>query len=83
MKPGDVVGPNAQPDLLQVLVVERFLIASDDGWVFRRALSYRGAIQDHNEKESARELLQAVRVQMDVGADGDDHVPGTIDTPGW
>lgn len=60
VKPDDVVGPNAKADLLQVLVVERFLIASDDGWVFRRALSYRGAIQDHNEKESARDLLQAL-----------------------
>ncbi len=58
--PAQIVGSGADPDLLSVLVIERFLVASDDGWVFRRAQYYRGAIQDHNEKEAARTLLQAM-----------------------
>ncbi|MFN2166110.1 MAG: pyruvate phosphate dikinase, partial [Anaerolineae bacterium] len=33
------------------LAVERFLIGADDGWILRRALFYRGAIQEEDERE--------------------------------
>ena len=42
------------------LVIERFLVGADDGWIFRRALFYRGAIQEEDEREGARELLLAM-----------------------
>jgi len=39
------------------IVIERFLMGADDGWIFRRALFYRGAIQEEDEREGARQLL--------------------------
>lgn len=42
------------------LVIERFLIGADDGWIFRRALFYRGAIQEEDERAGARDLLLAM-----------------------
>ncbi len=42
------------------LLVERFLVGADDGWIFRRALFYRGAIQEEDEREGARALLTAM-----------------------
>ena len=39
------------------LLIERFLIAADNGWILRRALFYRGAIQEEDEREAARDLL--------------------------
>jgi hypothetical protein len=39
------------------ILIERFLMSADDGWIFRRALYYRGAIQEEDERAAARELL--------------------------
>jgi len=39
------------------LLIEKFLIAMDDGWIMRGALSYRGAIQEEDERAGARRLL--------------------------
>ncbi len=53
----------AQPDAAEryaQLVIERFLIGADDGWILRRALFYRGAIQEEDEREGARQLLLAM-----------------------
>ena len=44
-------------------LVERFLIAADDGWILRKAQFYRGAIQEEDERESARRLLQKLAGQ--------------------
>ena len=41
-------------------LVERFLIAADDGWILRRAQFYRGAIQEEDEREAARRLLETM-----------------------
>ena len=40
------------------LLIERFLVSADDGWILRRALFYRGAIQEEDERAVARELLE-------------------------
>ncbi|MDB5970818.1 MAG: hypothetical protein JWQ90_3268 [Hydrocarboniphaga sp.] len=64
--PEQVIGADADPDLLSILVIERFLISYDDGWIYRRAQFYRGAIQDHNEKEAARSLLAAITADEDL-----------------
>jgi len=44
-------------DLFAQMLIERYLISADDGWIFRRALFYRGAIQEEDERKSARALL--------------------------
>jgi hypothetical protein len=44
-------------DFYAQLLVEKFLVAVDDGWVMRRALFYRGALQEEDEREGARNLL--------------------------
>ena len=38
-------------------LVEKFLIATDDGWILRKAQYYRGAVQEEDERETARRLL--------------------------
>ena len=54
-----LAGPDAAERYAQI-VVERFLIGADDGWIFRRALFYRGAIQEEDERAGARSLLLAM-----------------------
>ncbi len=39
------------------ILIERFLVGADDGWILRRAQFYRGAIQEEDEREAARNLL--------------------------
>ena len=39
-----IAAPDA-PDTFAQLLVEKFLIAADDGWIFRGAQFYRGAVQ--------------------------------------
>lgn len=45
-----------QAPLAQMLV-ERFLIEADDGWILRQARYYRGAFQEEDERRGARALL--------------------------
>jgi hypothetical protein len=47
------------------LLIERFLIAADDGWILRQARFYRGAIQEEDEREGARRLLTALASRPD------------------
>ncbi len=42
------------------LLIEKFLMAVDNGWIMRRALFYRGAIQEEDERAAARALLIAL-----------------------
>jgi hypothetical protein len=52
-----------QPDFrdsYNQLLIEKYLIAADDGWIFRRALFYRGAIQEEDERVGGRKLLLAL-----------------------
>lgn len=44
-------------DQFHQLLIERYLMAVDDGWIFRRALFYRGAIQEEDERAGGRRLL--------------------------
>jgi hypothetical protein len=48
------------PDAYAQLLVEKFLLAIDNGWILRKALFYRGALQEEDEREGARNLLQAM-----------------------
>jgi len=48
------------PDTFAQLLIERFLVATDDGWILRRARFYRGAVQEEDEREAAANLLTAM-----------------------
>ena len=54
------VADPAFPDAYAQLLIERFLIATDGGWILRKAQFYRGAIQEEDEREAARNLLTAM-----------------------
>jgi len=47
-------------DAYNQLLIEKYLVAADDGWIFRRALFYRGAIQEEDERAGGRKLLLAL-----------------------
>jgi hypothetical protein len=47
-------------DTFAQLLVEKFLVAADDGWILRKARFYRGAMQEEDEREAARDLLTAM-----------------------
>jgi hypothetical protein len=50
-------------DRYNQLLIEKFLITVDDGWIMRKAQFYRGAIQEEDEREGARELLITMLAQ--------------------
>lgn len=58
--PADFVGPSADLETLKQILLERFLISVDDGWIFRGARSYRGALQIEDEEAGARALVLAM-----------------------
>ena len=56
--PDRFAGPDAEVDALGQILVERFLVEADQGWILRRALSYRGAFQVEDEEKGARDLIE-------------------------
>ena len=58
--PDTFTGPNAKLDDFRQILIERFLIQVDDGWVFRRARYYRGAIQVEAEQDAAGKIILAM-----------------------
>jgi hypothetical protein len=58
--PSRYTGP--APDLvgLEQILVERFLIDADDGWIFRGVRTYRGGVQAEDEERGAARLLEAM-----------------------
>ena len=62
----DVEKAVAAPDFADAYaqwLVEKFLVATDDGWILRKAQFYRGAVQEEDERETARNLLIAMAAQ--------------------
>ncbi len=55
--PDEVLAEADFDNIYGQLLIEKFLIAMDDGWILRGALSYRGAIQEEDERAGARQLL--------------------------
>ena len=53
-------GPDANLGLLRQIVLERFLMGYDDGWIFRGAFTYRGAFQIEDEEVGARRVVHAM-----------------------
>ena len=58
------VANNYSPDgELQAIMLEQFLIDVDDGWILRKARSYRGAFQIENEQEVGSQILKALTAE--------------------
>jgi len=60
LEPADFTGEDPDLGPLRQILVERFLRAADDGWIFRGARSYRGALQAEDEERVAREVVLAM-----------------------
>lgn len=65
IEPEAVVKEEGFDDRYAQMLIERYLIGADDGWILRRALFYRGAIQEEDERDGARELLEYLAGQPD------------------
>ncbi|MDA3917289.1 MAG: hypothetical protein PF690_09980 [Deltaproteobacteria bacterium] len=48
------------PDILKQMILEQFLMNADDGWIFRRARYYRGALQAEDEARGGEALLKGI-----------------------
>jgi len=60
LKPADFIGEAPRLEELRQILLEQFLIANDDGWVFRQARYYRGALQAEDEQVGARRLIMGL-----------------------
>ena len=58
--PKAFVGSNADLWALEQILLERFLIGADDGWIFRGARTYRGALQIEDEEAGSRAVVHAM-----------------------
>jgi hypothetical protein len=47
------------------MVLEQYLVSVDDGWIFRKAQFYRGALQPEDESKGGRRLLAAMTAESD------------------
>lgn len=53
----EIIEQPGYSDLFNQILIEKFLISADGGWILRKARYYRGAFQAENETASARRLL--------------------------
>ena len=60
-----VAGIKSGNFILPQMLIEQFLINTDDGWILRKARFYRGAFQDEDERAGARKLLQSLTTSQD------------------
>ncbi len=69
------LGADAFADELAQLLIEKYLIAADDGWIFRRARFYRGAIQEEDERAGGCVFQIDVRQdELELGLGAPSHV---------
>jgi hypothetical protein len=57
LEPGQFTGDQADLELLRAVVLERFLMGWDQGWISRGAFTYRGAYQIEDEENGARRVV--------------------------
>ena len=63
VRPDELLGhPDADVAIAQ-MVLEQYLVSTDDGWIFRKAQYYRGALQPEDESKGGRELLRAAAAE--------------------
>ncbi len=60
LDPQDFVGSDPDLAALKQILMERFLIGWDDGWIFRGARGYRGALQSEDEEAGAKAVVKAM-----------------------
>ena len=60
LEPTRFTGADANLVLLRQIVLERFLIGWDQGWIMRGAFRYRGAFQIEDEEAGAKRLVRAM-----------------------
>ena len=58
LPPDQAIADNAGQ--LKWILLERFLMEQDDGWILRKARNYRGAFQSETETTAAREILKTM-----------------------
>jgi hypothetical protein len=63
LDPAPFLGPEPDVDALAQILIERFLMLADDGWIFRGARSNRGSLQAEDESAGAQRLLKALLSQ--------------------
>jgi phosphohistidine swiveling domain-containing protein len=51
--------------LLPFLLIEQYLVDADDGWIFRGARYYRGALQADGEAAAAEQILHSLAAESD------------------
>ena len=69
VKPERFTGPAPDLRALQQMVIERCLIALDDGWVMRATKSYRGSVQAEDEGAGMGRLVAALAADPGWRAD--------------
>jgi hypothetical protein len=60
LDPKTFIGSDADLWALAQILIERFLIGWDDGWIFRGARTYRGALQIEDEEAGSRAVVHAM-----------------------
>lgn len=60
MEPKSFFRAGNHAEQLKQMILEQFLINADDGWIFRNARYYRGALQVEDEEKGGRQLLLAL-----------------------
>jgi hypothetical protein len=60
LRPEQFTGPHADLDAWRQILLERFLIGVDEGWIYKGAWGYRGAMQIEDEEAAARSLTLAM-----------------------
>ena len=60
LKVKSFTGSDPNVVLLKQILLERFLVGWDNGWIFRGARSYRGALQIEDEEAGAKRIVLAM-----------------------
>jgi len=61
--PSQIVDNYTPDGELQAILIEQFLIDINDGWIFKKARSYRGAFQIEDEQAAGLQILKALSSQ--------------------
>jgi hypothetical protein len=65
LEPENFVGPEARLDDFRQILLEQFLIRTNDGWIFRSARFYRGALQIEDEQVAAKKIISVLLADAD------------------
>jgi hypothetical protein len=65
VRPDELLGQPDSAVAIGQMVLEQYLVSVDDGWIFRKAQYYRGALQPEDESKGGRKLLAAMAAEDD------------------